>query len=236
MRIGSGDVRTHILCAHYDHDPAVSTQVFAPLGDLVHLRAGHAGDGLDDTLRLLARELAAPRLATSVVLDSLVDILLVQLLRVWLAARPRAADPSWLGALRDPLVGAAVAKLHDDPGRDWTTAALAREIAVSRATLSRRFASVLGESPAATSRAGGWTSRPAGCATATSRWTRSGRSASPPSPPGRFSPSVFGALPSFRRRRARALRAVGACAIRACARPQNDHGALIARRAIARVS
>ena len=149
VRIGAGDVRTHILCAHYDHDPAVSTQVFAPLGDLVHLRAGHAGDGLDDTLRLLGRELAAPRLATSVVLDSLVDILLVQLLRVWLAARPELPEPSWLGALRDPLVGAAVAKLHDDPGRDWTTASLARELAVSRATLSRRFASVLGESPGA---------------------------------------------------------------------------------------
>ena len=63
----------------------------------------HGGDGLDDTIRLLGRELAAPQLATSVVLDSLVDILLVQLLRAWLATEPAAAlEPSWLGVLEGP--------------------------------------------------------------------------------------------------------------------------------------
>ncbi len=72
------------------------------------------------------------------------DVLLVQILRAWLPNQP-----SWLGALRDPVVGAAVAKLHADPAREWTTSALAREAAVSRATLTRRFASVLGEAPAA---------------------------------------------------------------------------------------
>jgi len=68
----------------------------------------------------------------------------VQILRAWLPNQP-----SWLGALRDPVVGTAVAKLHAEPAREWTTSELAREAAVSRATLTRRFASVLGEAPAA---------------------------------------------------------------------------------------
>jgi AraC-like DNA-binding protein len=155
IAIGSGPVRTHVLCAHYAHDPAVSTQVLALLPDLVHIRAENGGGCLEDTVRLLARELAHPQLATDVVLNSLVDILLVQLLRVWLAgpgeerSADDAAEPSWLGVLSDPVVGAAVAKLHEEPARAWTTATLASEIAVSRATLSRRFPAVVGETPGA---------------------------------------------------------------------------------------
>lgn len=40
------------------------------------------GSGLDDMVRLLAGELARPRVATTVVLDRLVDILLVPVLWV----------------------------------------------------------------------------------------------------------------------------------------------------------
>ena len=136
-RIGSGDTRAHILCAHYEYD----TPPFTALPDVVVL---HGADELDGTLGLIARELVRPQLATAVILDRLVDVLLVQILRAWLPNQP-----SWLGALRDPVVGVAVAKLHAEPAREWTTSELAREAAVSRATLTRRFASVLGEAPAA---------------------------------------------------------------------------------------
>nr|WP_255360456.1 helix-turn-helix transcriptional regulator [Frankia sp. EI5c] len=47
------------------------------------------------------------------------------------------------------MVGAAVAKLHGDPARAWTTEILADEVSVSRATLSRRFPAVVGEAPGA---------------------------------------------------------------------------------------
>ena len=137
IRIGSGDTRALILCAHYEYD----TPPFTALPDVVVLRGA---DELTTTIELIARELSRPQLATAVILDRLVDVLLVQILRAWLPNQP-----SWLGALRDPVVGAAVAKLHADPAREWTTSALAREAAVSRATLTRRFASVLGEAPAA---------------------------------------------------------------------------------------
>ncbi len=149
VTMGSGPVRTRILCAHYEHDQTLSAQVLDALPEVVHIRAEDGGDRLEDTVRLLGRELAHPQIASAVVLDSLVDILLVQLLRAWVAARPAASDPSWLGVLSDPVVGSAVAKLHEDPARAWTTATLAREVAVSRATLARRFPAVLGTTPGA---------------------------------------------------------------------------------------
>jgi transcriptional regulator GlxA family with amidase domain len=108
-----------------------------------------SGGGLDDTIRLLARELAHPEMATSVVLKSVVDILLVQLLRAWRAQQTSTTTDSWLGALSDPIVGAALARVHDDPGRPWTNATLARAIPVPSATLTRRFHAALSETPAA---------------------------------------------------------------------------------------
>lgn len=148
VRIGTEPVRAHILCADYERDAVVSTQILELLPDLVHIRGHSDGGLLEDTVRLLGRELAQPQMATGIVLDRLVDVLLVQVLRTWLASRP-ARHPSWLGVLCDEVVGAAVTRLHEDPARDWTTATLARETGVSRATLSRRFVTMTGESPGA---------------------------------------------------------------------------------------
>ena len=148
-RVGSGPVRTHILCAYYEHDPAVSNQILTLLPDVVHIHADNGGGCLDDTVRLLARELAHPQIATPIVLDSLVDILLVQLLRVWLATEQGQARSSWLDVLSEPMITEALTKLHQNPARAWTTATLAAEISVSRATLSRRFSAIVGETPGA---------------------------------------------------------------------------------------
>lgn len=149
LQFGSGPVQTHILCASYQHDPAVTLQVLASLPEVVHIRADHGGGCLSDTIRLLARELAHPQIATAVVLDNLVNILLVQLLRVWLQTQPPSAGTSWLGVFSDPLVNKAMVKLHQNPARRWTTEALAEEIFVSRATLARRFPAVVGQTPGA---------------------------------------------------------------------------------------
>ncbi len=147
VQIGTGPVQAHVLCAHYRYDPAVSIQVLGLLPKVVHIRANHGGGSLGDTVRLLARELAQPQMATGVVLNSLVDILLIQLLRVWLASRPIPSEVSWLGVLSDPIIGLAVTKLHENPARAWTMATLAAEVRVSRATLSRRFPAVVGQTP-----------------------------------------------------------------------------------------
>jgi AraC-like DNA-binding protein len=149
LRLGAGDVRTRVLGATYRYDRTVSTQVFALLPDVVHIAADNGGSCLDDTVRLLARELAHPQPATAVILDRLVDILLIQLLRVWLDARPPEAQGRWLAALGDPVMTEALSKLHQQPARSWTTEELATELAVSRATLSRRFQAVIGQQPGA---------------------------------------------------------------------------------------
>ncbi|MBF8186943.1 AraC family transcriptional regulator [Nonomuraea sp. K274] len=149
VRLGSPPVRTRIVTIHYHCDPAVRTQVLTRLPDLVHVGAEVGAACFDDAVRLLGRELAHPQIATTAVLNSLVDIMLIQLLRAWLATRPVEQRGTWLGMLGDPIVRQALERIHQDPARPWTTATLASTIAVSRATLSRRFPAAIGQSPAA---------------------------------------------------------------------------------------
>ena len=150
LTVGTGTVQTRILCASYHQDPAVTLPLLTLLPDVLHIPASRANPGLDATLRLLASELGQPQPGAAAVLNRLVDILLVQILRIWTASGTSPARPaSWLTALTDPIAGPALALLHTQPERPWTIDAMAASIGVSRATLARRFAAKVGQSPAA---------------------------------------------------------------------------------------
>src|SRR5947199_2336802 len=77
----------------------------------------------------------------------LIDTLLITAIRHWLDLQTDGEVPSWLRALRDPVLARVVAVLHARPAEPWTVEALAREVHISRATLARRFAEVVGEPP-----------------------------------------------------------------------------------------
>jgi AraC-like DNA-binding protein len=149
LQFGSEPIRSHMLSASYQHDPALSNQILMALPEIIHLRADHGASCLGDTVRLLGRELAASQLGAGLVLNRLIDILLVQVIRVWLANHPNQAHQSWLQVLNDPLISSALTKLHQEPSREWTTASLANELGISRATLARHFPAAVGQTPAA---------------------------------------------------------------------------------------
>jgi AraC-like DNA-binding protein len=149
LQVGTGDVRTRILCAPYHQDPATVTPLLSLLPDVLHLAGGSGNRGIDDIVRLTATELSDPQPATATVLDRLVDVLLIQLIRAWRLTTEPDLPTSWLTGLRDPVVAAALQAMHDKPGQPWTIESLAREVAVSRATLARRFPALVGATPAA---------------------------------------------------------------------------------------
>jgi AraC-like DNA-binding protein len=97
---------------------------------------------------MLDAEIVRDEPGQDVVLDRMLDLLLIGVLRGWFA-RAGAARPGWFRAQRDPVVGPALRMLHDEPARQWTVASLAAANRVSRATLARRFAELVGEPPMA---------------------------------------------------------------------------------------
>ncbi|WP_328648940.1 AraC family transcriptional regulator [Amycolatopsis sp. NBC_00348] len=111
----------------------------------VVLRAAGGGTG-DAVLDHLAAEVAVDAPGQQVVLDRLLDWMLVCTLREWFD-RPGSGAPAWWAAQRDPVVGDALRLLHAEPAAPWTVAALADRTGVSRSTLAKRFADLVGEPP-----------------------------------------------------------------------------------------
>jgi len=147
LRTGEEPYGTRILCASYRLDPAVATPLLTLLPTLIQPHTD-PGDPLTDLVRLLAHEIQQPRPGTATALNRLLDLMLIHILRAWLAeADPHRLQPSWLAALRDPTIAAALTALHDDPAHPWTAQTLASHIAVSRATLARRFTAMVGDTP-----------------------------------------------------------------------------------------
>ncbi|TLW90683.1 AraC family transcriptional regulator [Saccharomonospora piscinae] len=97
-------------------------------------------------LRLLEAEIAREEPGQQAVLDRLLDLVLVGALRDWFAL-PDVQAPGWYQAASDPVVGTALAAIHDTYDQPWTIELLARQAHVSRATLARRFTELLGEPP-----------------------------------------------------------------------------------------
>ena len=75
--------------------------------------------------------------------------MLIHVMRAWLRREQDDDAGGWLVALRDPVVAGAMNCIHERPAEPWTIDALAREVSVSRATLARRFADLVGETPLA---------------------------------------------------------------------------------------
>jgi AraC-like DNA-binding protein len=109
----------------------------------------HTGRALGSALRLLVEEAESVRPGGLVMRRNLTEILYLQVLRALLGESPArgTADPRWLGGVRDPRLGAALAAMHRRPDRPWTVAALAREAGMSRTGFATRFKAVVGLSP-----------------------------------------------------------------------------------------
>lgn len=101
-------------------------------------------DWMQSTLRLMAAEAKELRPGGETVITRLADILVIQAIRSWIQEDP-AAQSGWLGALQDNQIGRVIALIHRDPGRPWTVASLATEVAMSRSAFAARFTELVGE-------------------------------------------------------------------------------------------
>jgi AraC-like DNA-binding protein len=143
--------RTRILCASYDYDHDVAHPLMSQLPPVLHVAADAPGDdgALRATLELLALELGGRPPGSRAAVARLIDVMLIHVMRAWQRTQESVDDGSWLVALRDPVVAGALARIHAQPAEPWTVDSLAAAVSVSRATLSRRFTELVGESPLA---------------------------------------------------------------------------------------
>ncbi|KQY24502.1 cupin [Cellulomonas sp. Root485] len=139
---GTGS-HVELICGVLSVDGAASRLLLDLLPSVVHVDGRQGGAWMAATLALTTEELTHTRPGGEAVTTRLADILVIQSIRAWLDAQH--VTTGWLGALRDPQLGAAITAVHREPGRPWTVATMAHEAAMSRSAFSARFTEVVGE-------------------------------------------------------------------------------------------
>ncbi|ARZ66166.1 AraC family transcriptional regulator [Streptomyces albireticuli] len=150
VTLGGDGPRTSLLCGNYHLDQGRPHPLVRQLPAVIHLqtRHGHHPE-LSAAVQLLGAELENPRIGSDGIVPTLIDSLLLYILRAWFEAQPAAAAEGWAAALGDPAVAPALAAVHDDPSAPWTVEALAERAGLSRAAFARRFTTLVGEPPMA---------------------------------------------------------------------------------------
>ncbi|WP_428261413.1 AraC family transcriptional regulator [Haliangium sp.] len=137
-----------LMCGAYQFERDAVHPLLALLPPVIHVLAegGHVAGPLQSVMRLLVDEYDHGGPGSTAVVTRLIDVLFIYIIRCWADAQ-REGTAGWLGALRDPQIGRALAAIHRQPERDWSLEALAGEVGMSRSSFVRRFGRLVGEPP-----------------------------------------------------------------------------------------
>lgn len=150
MRLGGGGAKTCFVCGYFGCERSADRLFLAGLPQVikVNMRGDSTGQWLESSIRYLVSEADDRRPGQGVLLSKMAEALFVQTLRRYMESLP-AEQTGWLAAARDPIVGAALAAMHANPGAGWTHDELARRVGTSKSVLGKRFETFLHEPPLA---------------------------------------------------------------------------------------
>lgn len=149
LRYGGGGAETVVLCGTFRVESAAQDLLrdLLPPELVVRQRTQGVVAWLEATLRMISDEIAGDLPGSDVVLARLTDVLLVHVLRAYVATLPSDAR-GWLAATRDARIGQALATIHRDPSQRLTATSLAAQVGMSRSGFFARFSELVGEPPA----------------------------------------------------------------------------------------
>lgn len=141
---GGGDF--YSITAHFGLEGHLPKILFGQLPPMIHI-AGNMEQAaiLRWSLELFSKEFHGGFEGRSLILNHLAPIMLLQILRVYLAAHPD--DKNWLAALSDPKLSKAIEAMHADHQRSWSLEALARQAGMSRSGFALNFKKQVGLPP-----------------------------------------------------------------------------------------
>jgi AraC-like DNA-binding protein len=99
------------------------------------------------TLQLIAAETARDQPGSAAIVDRLAEVLFDQAMRLQIRSPADSGKASWLRALADPQLSAALRLMHAEPNHAWTVPELARRVSMSRSAFAARFRQQVGETP-----------------------------------------------------------------------------------------
>ena len=138
-RGGRPEVR--LLGGWFAFDSPDSALLVSLLPSLVHVGSV---ERLSTLVRLVGEEATEQRSGRDLVLTRLVEVLLIEALRL---TPGEGAPPGLLRGLADMQLAPAIRQMHNQIARSWTVAQLARTAALSRSVFFERFTRTVGLPP-----------------------------------------------------------------------------------------
>ncbi len=137
-----------MLCGAFHFEHPGNSPLLHGLPKVIHLPGEQEGmaQGVASIVRLMARESAAPRAGTLVMLRRLTELLFIEVIRVWIDQQAQSST-GWVAALSDQPISTALGLIHQSPEHRWKVEELAEAVAISRSVFSSRFTRLVGEPP-----------------------------------------------------------------------------------------
>jgi AraC-like DNA-binding protein len=141
---GGGDFFS--IGTHFQFEGHFPKIVFAHLPTAIHIPE-HLDQAaiLRWSLERFRAEFFGKNLGRSLILNHLTPIMLLQILRIYLASEK--GDNNWLGALSDPKLSRTIEAMHSDYRKSWTLEDLASVAGMSRSGFALNFKKQVGVSP-----------------------------------------------------------------------------------------
>jgi AraC-like DNA-binding protein len=144
----SEPVTMRMLGGYFTFDPANAALLVSLLPRVVLVRRGEPGSArLSRLVGIIAEETDRESACRDAILQRLVEVLMIEAMRLHTAAVLDSGERGLIAGLSDPVLVNALHEVHADVTRSWTVEQLARTAAVSRAVFARRFTRVLGVPP-----------------------------------------------------------------------------------------
>src|SRR5215472_14868017 len=149
VRAGGEGRVTRFVCGGMQFENGDTNPLVGVLPPLLHVKATEqdARPWIGLTVKHVLAELDSGDIGMAEVVTRLVDILFIQAVRSYFDENADTAEFGWLAAVRDQRIGPALALLHGQLDKPWTTASLAHRVAMSRSTFANVFTKLVGEPP-----------------------------------------------------------------------------------------
>jgi AraC-like DNA-binding protein len=150
LRHGGGGEVAKLICGSFEFESPQAKSFLAVLPEWIRVKRDErrSNEWFDGTMRFLTRETQRADMGAATIITSLIDVIFVEAIRTWLREQP-PGTAGWLGALRDPSIGAALGLIHQTPEKRWTVPALGAAVGLSRSPFAAKFTALVGQSPMA---------------------------------------------------------------------------------------
>jgi AraC-like DNA-binding protein len=149
ITFGGGGIRTSVIAGCFRFATPESEWLAGYLPPVIHVSApgAHSPQWFQSTQQFVETEIVQDLPGSSAVVDRLAEVLFIHALRTCISSPAPGEKASWLQALADPQMGAALRLMHTEPDRTWTVPELARAVSMSRSAFAARFKELVGSTP-----------------------------------------------------------------------------------------